>query len=91
MGQLKREPILPPKKLMLPGKPKTSRKREPDEPRTNSSDGITFPRSGLVKMTCSKRHQIGHIVRKCPVIVQPDVIAGSCNRRPSLSNTNKCA
>ncbi|XP_027076894.1 uncharacterized protein [Coffea arabica] len=49
--QSDKDPVLPPLKLKLPGRPKKVRRREPEEPRPNSKGVTKLSRSGLVRMT----------------------------------------
>ena len=89
--QSKKEPVLPPTKLKLPGRPRKARRRESDEPRANSVGVTKLPRRGLVKIKCSNCHLEGHTVRKCPLIIPVNELPGSCCGRPPSSNSNKCS
>ena len=67
--QSDKDPVLPPLKLKLPGRPKKVRRREPEESRPNSKGVTKLSRSGLVRMACKNYNQKGHTVRKCPLLV----------------------
>lgn len=86
-----KELVLPPKKIRLPGRPKKARRREPDESR-KCSDGVTkLSRVGVTSLSCSKCHEKGHTIRKCPLIIpQEQLNAHGSGRGPSL-NTNRCS
>ncbi|KAL3529671.1 hypothetical protein ACH5RR_008993 [Cinchona calisaya] len=62
----KKDPIHAPKKLKLPGRPKKTRRREPDEQISDPKGIKKLSRVGITHMTCSGCHQKGHTVRKCP-------------------------
>ncbi|KAL3502288.1 hypothetical protein ACH5RR_036737 [Cinchona calisaya] len=87
----KRDPIHAPKKLKLPGRPKKSRRREPDE-QTSDPKGIKkLSRVGITLMTCLGCHQKGHTVRKCPQrLIKEELVVSSMARGPSI-NSNKCS
>ncbi|KAL3505683.1 hypothetical protein ACH5RR_031065 [Cinchona calisaya] len=86
----KNDPMHAPKKLKLPGRPKKARKREPDEQKNDPKATKKLIRVGMTHMTCSRCHQKGHTIRKCPQKLPKDDLVPSCSDRGSSINSNKC-
>nr|XP_027080396.1 uncharacterized protein LOC113703286 [Coffea arabica]XP_027080397.1 uncharacterized protein LOC113703286 [Coffea arabica] len=81
-------PLSAPKKLKLPGRPKKARRRELDEPRTDSKGCIRLSRKGNMQMTCTNCKQKGHTKRKCPKIIGAE--NAKCKGRGPAFNINRC-
>lgn len=62
------DPVVPPKKMKLPGRPKMKRKLEHGEkPNKHSKNGPTkLGKKGVTVMKCTKCWKGGHNARKCP-------------------------
>ncbi|KAM6572291.1 hypothetical protein CsatA_016371 [Cannabis sativa] len=61
-----KNPVLPPPEIVLPGRPKKSRKREVDEPPPGATKMRRFGQSN----NCSNCKQPGHTKKTCPKPVQ---------------------
>ncbi|XP_071937522.1 uncharacterized protein [Coffea arabica] len=70
-----KEPVLPPNKVRLPGRPKKARRREPDEPRKCSNGVTKLSKAGVCPLSCSNCHEKGHTKRKMP----PTYTTGAVN------------
>ncbi|KAL3503276.1 hypothetical protein ACH5RR_037725 [Cinchona calisaya] len=90
MPDCKKDPIHAPKKLKLPRKSKKAKKREADEQKTDPKATKKLIRVGITNMTCSRCHQNGHTIRKCPQKLPTDDLVPSCSDRGPSINSNKC-
>lgn len=87
--RLKKNPIHAPKKMKLLGRPKKSRRREPDKPRVDAKGYTCLSRKGI-RMACSKCKQKGHTRRRCPLDREGENMAPKASGRHPPLNTNKC-
>ena len=78
------------KKLKLPGRPKKTRRREPNEQPSDSKGCTRLSRKGHAQITCTKCQKKGHNIRRCPLNHAVDaVLLEGSGTQPPL-NSNKC-